>query len=79
MDGFKAAKLLKEENNNFYESLKSTPIEWQYITNDYHLRHVSSILKTREIVDELEQVRYDHISEAETHFLNVYNIKIVYA
>lgn len=60
LDGFKAAQLLKEHNNQFYEALISTPIEWQYIAGDHHLTHVAKILRTREFSDELEQIRYSY-------------------
>lgn len=57
VDGFKAASILKEEYPTHYECLKSTPIEWQYISNDHHYTCVRPIINIFPNSEKIEQMR----------------------
>lgn len=57
VDGFKAARILKEKYPKSYECLKTTPVEWQYISNQHHYTCTKPIINTYSRSDEVEQIR----------------------
>ncbi|XP_065225341.1 trimethyllysine dioxygenase, mitochondrial isoform X2 [Planococcus citri] len=59
VDGFKAARTLKEKYPMSYECLKQTPIEWQYISDQNHYTCTKPIINCSAQSKEIEQIRYN--------------------
>lgn len=57
VDGFKAAHLLKEENQRYYECLSSTNVEWQYVSETFRQMFTKPVINTYVDGERLEQIR----------------------
>lgn len=56
VDGFKAAQLVKEKYAESFINLQ-TPVEWQYISDEFNFKCVAPILNMNKNTDGIEQIR----------------------
>ncbi|KAK7590609.1 hypothetical protein V9T40_002222 [Parthenolecanium corni] len=59
VDGFRAAELLKIQNQKHYDNLRTVPIEWHYNSDEFLHINAIPIINTSKVTGELEQIRYN--------------------
>lgn len=57
VDGFRAAELLKIQNQKHYDNLRTVPIEWHYNSDEFLHINAIPIINTSKVTGELEQIR----------------------